>query len=76
MGTQTELVITITEKAPEHKKERKSADKRKRKAKRHNKHGHQARQYRRIKPAHPEPTETKKRSGPVHGATKHHKREA
>ena len=76
MGTQTELVITMIEKTPEHKKGRESAEKEKDKSKKHGKHGHRSRQYRRVKPACPEPAETKKRSGPDNRAAKHHKREA
>ena len=75
MGTQTELVITMIEKAPEHKKGRESAEKEKNKTKTHDKHGQRSRQYRRVKFACPEPAETKKRSGPDNRAAKHRKRE-
>ena len=76
MGTQTELVITMIEKTPEHNKGRESAEKEKDKSKKHSKHGHQSRRYRRVKPACPEPAETKKRPGPDSRAAKHRKREA
>ena len=74
MGTQTELVITMIEKAPEHKKGRESAEKEK--AKKHDKPGHRSRHHRRIKPACPAPAETKKRSCSDNRAAKHRKREA
>ena len=75
VGTQTELVITIAEKTPEHKKGKESIDKGGEKVKKHEKHGHRSRKHRRIKPAHPEPTETKKRPGPDNRTAKHRKRE-
>ena len=76
MGTQTELVITMVEKTPERNKGRESAEKEKDKSKKYGKHGHRSRQHRRVKPARPEPAETKKRPGPDTRAAKHRKREA